>query len=78
MGILRSPPDRDDQKGPQREYPLREIFNVVRWLIRVVALVISIGGFHSLAAVYQQPGRWIKANCFTDMVHDLRILLREA
>jgi transposase len=31
-----------------------------------------------VAAVYQQTQRWFAAGCFAAMVHDLRVLLREA
>lgn len=67
------------EEAPQREYPLREIFNAVRWLVRSGAPWRYLpGDFPPWATVYQQTRRWIKADCFAEMVHDLRILLREA
>ena len=67
------------EEAPQREYSLREIFNAVRWLVRSGAPWRYLpGDFPPWAAVYQQTRRWIKADCFADMVHDLRTLLREA
>jgi transposase len=67
------------EEAPQREYPLREIFNAVRWLVRSGAPWRYLpGDFPPWATVYQQTRRWVKADCFADMVHDLRTLLREA
>lgn len=65
--------------APQREHDLREVFNALRWLARAGAgwrLIPT--NFPPWPAVYQQWRRWQKAGCFEDMVHDLRVLLREA
>ena len=68
-----------DEGAPQRVYPLREIFNALRYMVRA--------GFpwrmmpHDLppwSVVYQQTRRWIKAGSFEAMVHDLRAILRLA
>ena len=67
------------EEAPQREYPLREVFNALRYVVR--------GGIpwrmvpHDLPpwhAVYQQTQRWQKAGVFEAMVHDLREVLRVA
>lgn len=67
------------EDAPQREYPLREIFNAVRWLARAGApwrmLPNDLPPWH---AVYEQTQRWFKAGVFESMVHDLRALLRIA
>lgn len=65
--------------APQRDYDLREVFNAVRWLARAGAgwrlLPTNFPPWH---AVYQQWRRWQKAGSFEAIVHDLRVLLRQA
>jgi transposase len=67
------------EDAPQREYPLREVFNGLRWIVRAGApwrmLPTNLPPWH---AVYQQTQRWIEAGVFEAIVHDLRRLLREA
>ena len=66
---------RDD--APQREYPLRELFDGLRWFVRAGCPWRLIP--HDLApwhAIHQQTMRWIKAGCFEAMAHDLRAILR--
>src|SRR5262245_29970661 len=67
------------EDAPQREYPLREVFNGLRWMVR--------GGSswrlmpHDLPpwnVVYQQTRRWFKAQVFEAIAHDLRAVLRIA
>jgi transposase len=67
------------QDAPQRDYPLREVFNGLRWMAR--------GGSswrmmpHDLPpwyVVYQQMRRWLKAGVFEAIAHDLRAVLRIA
>jgi len=65
--------------APQRDYPLRDIFDALRWLVRSGAPWRYLpGDFPPWHAVYQQTRRWIKAGCFEAIVHDLRTLLRAA
>ncbi len=67
------------EDAPQREYPLREVFNALRWLARAGAPGRFLPhDFPPWGVVYQQAQRWIKAGCFEAMVHDLRALLRLA
>jgi transposase len=67
------------EAAPQRDYPLREVFNAVRWLVRAGAPWRFLpGDFPPWPTVYQQCQRWIKAGCFETIVHDLRALLRKA
>jgi transposase len=65
------------EEAPQRVYPLREIFNALRYLIRASGawrmLPNDLPPWHM---VYQQTQRWIKAGCFEAMAHDLRAILR--
>ena len=68
-----------DEEAPQRTYPLREIFNALRYQIRVGGAWRMMP--HDLppwSVVYQQTRRWIKAGCFEAMAHDLRSILRLA
>ena len=66
-----------DEAAPQRKYPLRELFNGVRYIVRTGAPWRLMP--HDLPpweAVYQQLQRWLKAGVFEAMVNDLRALLR--
>lgn len=67
------------EDAPQRAYPLRELFDGLRWFIRAGApwrlMPHDLPPWH---AVYQQTQRWLKAGVFEDMLHDLRALLRLA
>jgi transposase len=68
-----------DEDAPQRTYPLREVFNALRWLVKTGAHWRMMP--HDLPAwpaVYQQTRRWLAAGVFEAMVHDLRVLLRLA
>jgi transposase len=63
--------------APQREHSLREVFNGLRWIVKTGSPWRYIP--HDLppwAAVYQQSQRWIKAEVFQEIAHDLRALLR--
>lgn len=67
------------EDAPQREYPLREIFNALRWLARAGApWRLLPNDFPPWHAVYDQAQRWFKAGVFETMAHDLRALLRLA
>jgi len=67
------------EDAPQRTYPLREVFNGLRWLVRAGASWRMLP--HDLppwTVVYQQTQRWLHAGCFAAIVHDLREILRQA
>lgn len=67
------------EKAPQRVYPLREIFNALRYLVKTGGAWRMMP--HDLppwSVVYQQTQRWIKGGCFEAMAHDLRAILRLA
>jgi len=67
------------EEAPQRDYPLREVFNALRYLVRTGGAWRMLP--HDLppwSVVYQQTQRWIKAGSFEDMAHDLRAILRLA
>src|SRR5258708_5192222 len=63
----------------QRCYPLREVFNALRWIVRAGApWRLLPTNFPPWPTVYQQARRWVEAGCFEALVHDLRLLLRLA
>lgn len=65
------------EEAPQRVYPLREIFNALRYMVKTGGAWRMMP--HDLPpwqVVYQQTQRWIKAGCFEAMAHDLRVILR--
>jgi len=65
--------------APQRDFPLREVFNGLRWIVRTGAQWRLMP--HDLPpwqVVYQQSQRWIKAGVFESLVGDLRAVLRIA
>ena len=67
------------ENSPQRNYSLREVFNGLRWFLRAGCpwrmMPNDLPPWH---AVQQQTQRWLWARCFEAMVHDLRVILREA
>jgi transposase len=67
------------EDASQRKYALREVFNGLRYIVRTGAHWRMMP--HDLPPwplVYQQMRRWMEAECFEAIVHDLRILLRRA
>jgi transposase len=67
------------EDAPQREHPLREVFNGLRWIVRAGSSWRMMP--HDLPpwdVVYQQTQRWLKAGVFEALVHDLRAVLRIA
>jgi transposase len=67
------------EDAPQRNFPLREVFNGLRWIVRSGSSWRLMP--HDLPpwyVVYQQTQRWIKAKVFESLVHDLRAVLRIA
>jgi transposase len=67
------------EDAPQREHPLREVFNGLRYIVRTgAAWRMMPNDLPPWYTVYQQTQRWLNAGVFADMVHDLRRLLRRA
>ena len=67
------------EDAAQREHSLREVFNGLRYLVRVGGAWRYLP--HDLPpwyTVYQQTQRWLRAGVFEAMVHDLRVVLRLA
>ena len=65
------------EDAPQREHPLRELFNGMRFVVRTGApwrwMPHDLPPWH---AVYEQAQRWIRAGVFEQIIHDLREILR--
>src|SRR5918993_1525731 len=63
----------------QREHPLREVFNGLRYVVRNgIPWRAMPNDLPPWAAVYQQAQRWLRAGSFEALAHDLRALLRVA
>ena len=67
------------EDAPQRAYPIREVFNALRYFARGgIAWRMRPHDLPPWHAVHQQALRWIRAGVFDDIVHDLRCLLRSS
>jgi transposase len=67
------------EEAPQRAYPLRELFNGLRYVVRYgIAWRALPHDFPPWAAVYQQTQRWLASGCFETLAQDLRAVLRMA
>lgn len=67
------------EEAPQRAYPLRELFNGLRYVVRYgVAWRALPHDFPPWSAVYQQTQRWLASGCFETLAQDLRAVLRIA
>ncbi len=66
------------EDAQQREYPLRSVFNALRYIVKTGCHWRMLpNDLPSRPVVYQQMRRWMEARCFETMVEDLRTLLRE-
>jgi transposase len=66
------------EDAPQRDHPLREVFNGARWIARTGAQWRMLpNDLPPWYTVYQQTQRWLKAGVFEAIAQDLRMLLRE-
>ena len=67
------------ESAGQREHPLREVFNGLRYLVRYgVAWRAMPNDLPPWHAVYDQASRWLRTGCFEMLAHDLRAVLRLA
>ncbi len=65
------------EDAAQREHPLREVFNGLRYIVKTGAPWRWMpNDLPPWAAVYQQAQRWLGASCFEELAHDLRAVLR--
>jgi len=64
-------------EAPQREHPLRAVFNALRYMVRAGCpwrmIPNDLPPWH---AVYDQAQRWIAAGVFEAIAQDLRKMLR--
>lgn len=66
------------EDAPQRDYPLRDVLDAVRYVVRTgVQWRYLPNDLPPWNVVYQQARRWERAGCFEAMAHDLRRVLRE-
>jgi transposase len=67
------------EDAPQREYPLRELFNGLRWFVRAGCPWRMLpNDLPPWTAAQQQTRRWVRARCFENLAEDLRAVLRLA
>ena len=65
------------EDAPQREHPLRELFNALRWFVRAGCPWRMLpNDLPPWTAVEQQAKRWMRAGCFEAIAHDLRMVIR--
>src|ERR1043165_5429518 len=63
----------------QRRYPLREVFNGLRWIVRAGApWRMMPNDLPPWDAVYQQTQRWLRAGVVATIVQEVRAVLRVA
>jgi transposase len=66
------------EDAPNRAHPLREVFNGLRYIVRGgEQWRMMPNDLPPWYTVYQQMQRWLAAGVFEQIVHDLRMLLRE-
>src|SRR5262245_55859776 len=67
------------EDAPQREFPLREVFNGLHWMVRGGSswcmMPYDLPLWH---VVYNQTQRWFIAKVFEAIANDLRAVLRIA
>jgi len=65
------------EDAPQREYPLRELFDAMRYVVKTGCQWRMLPhDFPPWSAVFQQAHRWMRAGVFEEIAHDLRVILR--
>jgi transposase len=65
------------EDAPQREHPLRELFNALRYLVKTgCGWRLLPHDLPPWTAVYQQARRWLHNGVFEQIAHDLRAIAR--
>jgi transposase len=65
------------EDAPQREHPLRKVFDALRYMVRADCPWRMIPkDLPPRHAVYDQAQRWMAAGVFEAIAHDLRKMLR--
>ncbi|MGF6371291.1 transposase [Paraburkholderia sp. RAU6.4a] len=68
-----------NKDAPQRRYPLREMYNAPRWIVRSGASWrLLLNEFPPCELVDQRTQRWIQAGCFEATANNLRSITRIA
>jgi transposase len=65
------------EDAPQREYPLRDVFDALRYVVKTGCQWDFLPhDFPPASAAYRQARRWVAAGVFEEITHDLRMILR--
>src|SRR5262245_11146831 len=65
------------EDAPQREYSLHDVFDALRYVVKTGCQWDFLPhDFPPWTAVYQQARRWLAAEVFEAIAHDLRMILR--
>src|SRR5215469_1945304 len=65
------------EDAPQRCNDLREVFTALRYVVKTGCQWRMLPhDFPDWTVVYQQARRWVQADVFEDIAHDLRICVR--
>ena len=65
------------EDAPQREYPMRDLFNAIRYVVKTGCQWRYLPhDFPPWTAVYQQARRWFDAGVFEAVTHELRVIVR--
>ena len=65
------------EDAPQRDYPLRDVFNAVRYVVKTGCHWRYLpNDLPPWTVVYQQARRWFQAGVFEDVTHELRVIVR--
>jgi transposase len=65
------------EDAPQRQYPLRDLFNALRYVVKTGCQWRYLPhDFPPWTAVYQQARRWVQAGVFEQIADELRVLVR--
>jgi len=65
------------EEAPQRDHPLRELFNALRYVVKTGCQWRFLPhDFPPWSAVYQQARRWHEAGVLEQIAQDLRVVLR--
>ena len=79
MGACCALSDTAVEEAGQRVYPLREVFNGLRYIVKTGAPWRWMpNDLPPWEIVYQQAQRWLRAGCFEALAEDLRVILRLA
>jgi transposase len=65
------------EDAPQREYPLRTLFNALRYVVKTGCPGRFLpNDLPPWATVYQQARRWFDSGVFEQVSHELRVIVR--